>query len=112
MREGRRFVRSALHTRDDPPFFVFLTFSCIYLDMWDMCSTYVSPAKLHCGATPQSVMALLIEWHAFSAVTPESYKRQGVPSSLGLSFLDALPSLVSMLAVSNTMILFGQWVSD
>ena len=29
--EGRRFVRPALHTADDPPFFVFYIFSCVFV---------------------------------------------------------------------------------
>ena len=31
-------VRSALHSADDPPFFVFLSFSCIYVCCGSMCS--------------------------------------------------------------------------
>ena len=60
-REGRRFVRSALHSPDDPPFFVFLTFSCIYVCYVGLCVLWVlmGLTKLHCGATPPSVMVLL-----------------------------------------------------
>ena len=32
--EGQRFVRSALHTPGDPPFFEPFTFSCILFSMW------------------------------------------------------------------------------
>ena len=55
-------VRSALHSPDDPPFFVFLTFSCIYVCYVGLCVLWVlvGPAKLHCGATPPSLMAFYV----------------------------------------------------
>ena len=33
-------VRTALHLPDDPPFFVFLSFSCIYMSMCSMGSMW------------------------------------------------------------------------
>ena len=50
----------ALHTPDDPPSYEFLTFPCTYVFMWVYVfyMFFMGLAKLHCGATPPSVMVL------------------------------------------------------
>ena len=57
-RKGLRFVRSALHTLADPPFFALLTFSCIYVLFVGLCVIWVlcGSSKATSGATPPSVM--------------------------------------------------------
>ena len=75
-REGRRLVRSALHSPDDPPvpFLCSWPFLVSMFAMWVYVfyGLYVGPAKLHCGATPPSVMVLLwiviVKWNIFIQV--------------------------------------------
>ena len=62
------YIQYSLHSLDDPPFFVFLTFSCIYVYYVGLCVLWVlmGPAKLHCGATPPSVSLHWIYFKEFS----------------------------------------------
>ena len=55
-------VRSALHSADDPPFFVFLSFSCIYVCCGSMCSL----GSMWAQQSYSAVLHLHLWWYYFN----------------------------------------------
>ena len=61
-------VRSALHSADDPPFFAFLSFSCIYVCCGSMCST----GSMWAQPSYSAVLHLHQWWYYFLSVFLQS----------------------------------------
>ena len=63
-------VRSALHSADDPPFFVFLSFSCIYF----CCGSICSMGSMWAQQSYSAMLHLHLWWYYFHNLSQQENK--------------------------------------
>ena len=68
-------VRSALHSADDPPFFVFLSFSCIYVCCGSLCSL----GSMWAQQSYSAVLHLHLWWYYYIQKIEEYGQKRNCP---------------------------------
>ena len=91
-------VRSALHSPDHPPFFVFLSFSCFYIYCGSMCSM----GSMWAQQSYSAVLHLHLWWYYFINISILNLILLCDPSSSVLPFIHCCSGSPSLKAISES----------